>query len=161
VRLSALSYFPDKRVLFVEIATQECRRQADEALELIDMTADPRLVLTQAAERMVGFLTSDLAQGVFRICVAESEKFPELGRAFYQSGPMLGRARLKQYFEQAIARGELRIDDLDLAADQFAELCKADLFPRMVFGISRSFTPEETARVIHGAVATFLARYAA
>ena len=46
-----------------------------------------------------------------------------------------------------------------LAADQFHELCKADLFPRMVFSMSDSFTRAEKDRVINGAVEMFMARY--
>ena len=57
-------------------------------------------------------------------------------------------------------RGELIIDDIDLAADQFAELCKADLCYKRVFGILSEVTEEQIARVLDGAVATFLARYA-
>jgi hypothetical protein len=60
-----------------------------------------------------------------------------------------------------VARGELVIDDVFLAADQFAELCKADIFPSLIFGIKTDFTPAERDRVARGAVEMFLARYAA
>jgi hypothetical protein len=52
------------------------------------------------------------------------------------------------------------IDDPELAADQFAELCKADLFHRLVFNIRDSVTEAERQRVIRGAVDMFMARYA-
>lgn len=153
------SYFADKRLLFVEVARSECARQADAALDLIDTTAPPPIVLAKAARHMVSFILSDFAQRVFRICVAEADRFPELGRAFYESGPKLGRARLSAYLREAETRGELRIDDFDLAADQFTELCKASLFPRVVFGIQTAFSQAEVDRVIDGAVQTFMARY--
>ena len=50
-------------------------------------------------------------------------------------------------------------DDLDLAAHQFAELCKSVIFPRMVFGVQSEFTQAEIDRVINGAVDMFMARY--
>ncbi|MBM7069858.1 TetR/AcrR family transcriptional regulator [Actibacterium sp. 188UL27-1] len=153
------SYFPDKRLLFMEVATQECRRQADSALQEIDMSLPPRVVLRAAATRMLKLFLSELGRGVFRICVAESDRFPELGQEFYDSGPRLVRETMVTYFRQAIDRGELRIDDLDLAADQFAELCKADMFPRMIMGVSTDFSEAEIDRVITGAVDLFLARY--
>ena len=153
------SYFSDKRLLFMEVARRECGRQADEALNLLDRSAPPEEVLVFAAHRMLGFILSDFGQRVFRICVAEADRFPELGCEFYASGPALVRERIKEYFRDAVSRGELAIDDFDLAADQFAELCKADLFPRLVFGIDRKFTQEEMDRVIGGAVETFMARY--
>jgi AcrR family transcriptional regulator len=155
------SYFPDKRLLFMEVARCECGRQAEAAVALIDLAAPPRQVLTEAARRMVGFFLSDFGQRVFRICVAEADRFPEFGRAFYESGPALVRAQLAAYLAAAAGRGELAVDDIALAADQFAELCKADLFARMIFGVAATFTEAERRRVIDGAVETFLARYGA
>jgi AcrR family transcriptional regulator len=155
------SYFPDKRLLFMEVATIECRRQTDTALEHVDMTRPPRDVLRFAAERLMGFVLSPFGRGVFRIVVAEAERFPEIGREFWECGPERGKQILVAYFEEACARGELEIDDLRLAADQFSELCKADLFPRLIFGIAATFTAEERRRVAEGAVETFLARYGA
>jgi|TARA_R110002049_G_scaffold44333_5_gene130052 TetR/AcrR family transcriptional repressor of mexJK operon len=153
------SYFPDKRLLFMEVANCECRRQSCDALDSLDMAAPPREVLTQAGIHFLRFITSKLGQQVFRICVAESDRFPELGRQFYNSGPAIMRTEMAHYFEQAEARGELKIDDRVLAADQFGELCKADLWPRLMFGVSKSVTEEEIARVVHSAVDMFMARY--
>ncbi|MDH3262955.1 MAG: TetR/AcrR family transcriptional regulator [Paracoccaceae bacterium] len=153
------AYFPDKRLLFMEVAKCECIRQADEAIEFIDLTAPPRVVLAEAASRILGFYLTDFGIRVFRIFVAESDRFPELGREFYESGPALVRARMADYFRDAVGRGELRIEDIQLAADQFAELCKADIFPRLIFGVRSAFSEAEKRRVIDGAVETFMARY--
>lgn len=153
------SYFPDKQRMFMEIARRECEAQAEHALDLGCHNAPPREVLTRAAETVLNFVLSDFAMRIFRICVAESDRFPQLGRDFYESGPALGHARLRAYLEQAVARGELQIEDCALAADQFGELCKATLWPRLVFGIQQEFTAAEKARVIEGAVDMFLARY--
>nr|WP_054302605.1 TetR/AcrR family transcriptional regulator [Gemmobacter sp. LW-1] len=153
------SYFPDKRLLFMEVAQSECRRQADEAVELIDQNAPVDKVLTEAARRMVAFLMSDFAQKVFRICVAESERFPELGHQFYHSGPVLVRERLMEYLAKAVERGELQIDDLAFAADQFAALCKVTLHEQTIFGVAACCPPQEADKVVSGAVEMFLARY--
>lgn len=155
------SYFPDKRLLFMEVATTECQRQAKSALDNIDMAASPREVLKQTGLHFLRFITSDLGQRIFRICVAESDRFPELGQKFYNSGPAVFRTKMAAYFKQAEARGELRMDDPILAADQFGELCKADVWPRLVFGVTRQVTDEDLTRVVHGAVETFMARYGA
>ena len=123
------------------------------------MSAPPQVVLTAVGHHFLRFITSKFGQQIFRICVAESDRFPDIGRAFYESGPAVMRAEMAYYFEQAIARDELRIDDLVLAADQFGELCKADLWPRLIFGVSKTVSAEEIGRVVDGAVQTFLARY--
>ncbi|QCP86610.1 TetR/AcrR family transcriptional regulator [Cereibacter sphaeroides] len=154
------SYFPDKRLLFLEVAKAECLRQAEEAVALITADLAPRAVLTLAATRIVAFVLSDFGIRTYRICVAEADRFPELGHEFYESGPALVRQRIVDYLTQAVGRGELAIDDLELAADQFAELCKADLFNRIVFGVGSAAGEPERQKVAQGAVEMFLARYA-
>ncbi|MGP3724581.1 TetR/AcrR family transcriptional regulator [Cereibacter sphaeroides] len=154
------SYFPDKRLLFLEVAKAECLRQSEEAMALITADLAPRAVLTLAATRIVAFVLSDFGIRTYRICVAEADRFPELGHEFYDSGPALVRQRIVDYLAQAVGRGELAIDDLELAADQFAELCKADLFNRIVFGVGSTVSEAERQKVAQGAVEMFLARYA-
>lgn len=154
------SYFADKRLLFMEVATCECGKQAAAAFDDLDMDAPPAEALRFAGTHLLGFLLSEFGQKVFRICVAETDRFPELGARFWESGPGLVERTLCRYFSRAKARGELAIDDHCLAAHQFAELCKAELFPRLVFGMQTEFTEAERARVIDGAVEMFLARYA-
>ncbi|EKE44103.1 transcriptional regulator, TetR family [Oceaniovalibus guishaninsula JLT2003] len=153
------SYFPDKRLLFLEVAQTECARQSATAIEGLDMQAAPETVLRAAGRHMVGFLLSPFGQRVFRICVAETDRFPELGQRFWDSGPGLVERTLTAYLRCAVDRGTLRIDDLRLAAHQFAELCKADLFPKLVFGMQTEFRGDEIDRVVDGAVEMFMARY--
>lgn len=155
------AYFPDKRLLFMEVAKAECRRQAEATLELLDTEAPVAEVLTRAAERITTFTLSEFGQRIFRICLAESDRFPGLGREFYDSGPRLARERLVAYLTGAVARGDLVIEDEELAADQFVQLCKALLHDRLIFGLSDAATPEAAARVVRGAVEMFLARYGA
>ncbi len=153
------SYFPDKKHLFSEVARIECQQQADQATASIDMDAPVRDVLRAAAAHLVGFVLSDFAQGIYRICVAETDRFPELGRDFYDSGPQMGIDAMADYFELACNRGELRIEDKALAASQFQALCKAEIFDKRVFGVQKSFDQDEIDRVIDSAVDMFLARY--
>jgi AcrR family transcriptional regulator len=153
------SYFPDKQLLFMEVVRCECKRHAGDIEDLVEAGLAVEEALAVAAERILSIILSDFSQRIFRICVAEADRFPELGRQFYENGPLVVRGQLRTYLEKAVAAGELNIDDLDLAADQFAELCRADLFPRLLFGIDKSFEKDEVQRVIAGAVSMFLARY--
>lgn len=154
------SYFPDKRILFTEVYRTEILRLADGALDALAPDAAPERALRAAAERIVGYLTSDFGVAMYRICVTESPHFPEIGRAFYESGPELGRARLGAYFRAACARGSLSIPDLDLAADQFFQLCQTTLCDRILCGVQTQFTQAEITRIVDGAVGMFLACYA-
>ncbi|SFD01803.1 TetR/AcrR family transcriptional regulator [Tropicimonas isoalkanivorans] len=153
------SYFPDKRLLFLEVATAGCCRQAYDAVQEINGDRPPAEVLYAAAMDLMCFFLSDFGRAIYRVVVAESERFPELGREYWQNGPARARAVLIGYFQNAIDRGELVIADLDLAADQFLELCKVDLFPRLVMGLERDYSAADQKRIATGAVDMFLARY--
>jgi len=153
------SYFSDKRQLFSEVARVECQRQADLAVASIDPADPAKTVLRAAAEHMVGFVLSDFAQSVYRVCVAEADRFPELGQEFYNSGPRIAKDALGPFLELAMSRGELDIPDIDLAAFQFTALCKAEIFDKRIFGVQSSFTKSEINHVIDSAVEMFFARY--
>jgi len=153
------SYFPDKRLLFLEVARLECERMAENTVSLIDDEAPPGQNLRVAAHHIVRFLLSDFTQQCFRICVAESERFPELGQTFYHHGPAEGKRRICEFLQRGIEKGFLDIDDVDIAAEQFGELCKVRLWTRLVFGVQKTFNDEEIEAVVENAVKTFLARY--
>ena len=80
---------------------------------------------------------------------------------FRATGPGRGVGTLSEYLKAAESRGELRVPDPKLAADQFLELCRAGVFLRHVFGVERDTPPEALRRIAGEAVKTFLARYAA
>lgn len=153
------SYFPDKRLLFLEVAKSECRAQSDAAVAQISETDDLRKAMTMAAKRMVRFFMSDVGMQVYRIVVGESQRFPELGREFYETGPAQVRGILRVFLQKGIDEGKLKIDDLDLAVDQFPELCKAGLHMPMAIGIRDKPTDDEIDRVVESAVDMFLCRY--
>ena len=153
------SYFPDKRLLFQEASKSECARQTEEAQQTLSPETPAPEMLRFVAEKIVEFISSDFGQALFRIGVAEAARFPEIGREFYQSGPMLLRERLGEYLRAAAERGELAIGDFDLAADQFASLCCADIQGRLLYGVSRRISKAEAKRVIDAALEMFLARY--
>ncbi|MBM2575319.1 TetR/AcrR family transcriptional regulator [Jannaschia sp. Os4] len=156
------SYFPDKKLLFMEVAKTECQSQIDASISGLDEGYEPPAgKLRRVGQQIMGLILSEFGQSMFRMCVAESDRFPELGREFFETGPAMGHARLVAYIERAVEEGDLRAGDADLAAHQFIELCHAKLFTEMVFGIRKVAEQAEMDRVIDGAVETFMARYGA
>ena len=153
------SYFPDKRLLFLEVAKIECQAQSKAAASSIETLGDIREALTTAAGRMVRFFTSPVGMQVYRIVVGESQRFPEVGREFYDSGPAVVREILRDMLQKGMDDGKLKIDDLDLATDQFPELCKAGIHLQLAIGLRSSVSEEEIDRVIAGAVDMFMCKY--
>lgn len=155
------AYFPDKRLLFVEVMKRECERRAKEADDKIDTCGPPEIVLTLVGTAMLEIFLSDFGQQFFRTSIAESVNFKELGQKYFDAGPGLIERELVPYFEEAEARGELKIEDKTFAAHQFAELCKAWVFPRRTLHIRDTFSRDEIEMVVREAVKMFLARYGA
>lgn len=155
------SYFPDKRLLFTEICSTECRRQTEEAEAAMDYDVPIEALLTFAAERIAGFLMSDFGRNMFRLIVAEGNRFPDIAQQFYRNGPGLIHDRLVHHMKHLTAMGKLRIEDFDLAADQFAQLCKAHIHEKLIFGLADTIRREDVQKSIKGAVEMFLTRYRA
>ena len=105
-KATVYSYFPDKQSLFIEVVKAECEHMADHAMEEIDQSKDIRQVLNKAAGYMVNFFLSEFSQRMFRICVAEADRIPELGRQFYENGPMMGRQHIAEYLRKAAEAGK-------------------------------------------------------
>lgn len=153
------SYFPDKRLLFIEVAKSECKSQSDAAIAEVEGSGDVRKVMGDVARRMMRFFLSPVGIQVHRIIVGESQRFPEVGREFYEHGPGMVHGKLKEFLRCACDAGQLKIDDIDLAADQFPELCKAGLHLQMVLGLRGAPTEDEIDRVVDGAVDMFMCKY--
>ncbi len=155
------AYFPDKQLLFLEVARMECRRQVEDAEAMMEGDVPVQAMLTVAAERIAALLMSDSSRRMFRIVIAEGERFPSLARDFYQFGPGLIHDRLVHHMRCYAEAGQLVIPDLDLAAAQFAQLCKSLIHEKLMFGLVRGVTEAEVHRTVQGAVDMFLARYGA
>ncbi|MFN3723217.1 MAG: TetR/AcrR family transcriptional regulator [Paracoccaceae bacterium] len=153
------AYFPDKQLLFKEICAQECLRQTQEVEAGIDPAMTVEAMLMLAGERIAGFLMSDFGQNAFRLISGEGARFPELARDFYRNGPALVHDRLVHHLHHLVQNGQLQIDDLDLAAEQFIQLCKAALVEKLVFRMDHQVSDDRISRSVRGAVEMFMARY--
>ncbi|UWQ95704.1 TetR/AcrR family transcriptional regulator [Rhodobacteraceae bacterium M385] len=153
------SYFPDKQHLFLAVLKMECTAQSEvEVLfEQSGLSVEEKLVVI--CKKLVTFFLSDFGQDMFRVCVAEAKRFPELGVTFYASGPKNWGEKIAGFLCTEKARTVLDIEDPLLAADQLAQLCRSDLMLKVMFGIEKDPSEDELSRVAHEAVRTFLARY--
>jgi TetR/AcrR family transcriptional regulator, mexJK operon transcriptional repressor len=155
------AYFPDKQLLFLEVASMECRRQVEDVEASIAADTPVRAMLTDAGKRIASLMMSESSRHVFRIVVAEAERFPGLAQEMYQFGPGLIIKRLACGLQFYVDAGDLVLSDVDLAAKQFVQLCRAPIHDRIVFGMAKAIKPEEVRLGIDSAVDMFMARYGA
>lgn len=153
------SYFADKQQLFLAVLQMECNLQQRASMDIEFQQREVPDALHHIAASMLEFLLSDSGLSIFRVCVAEAQRFPELGRAFYETGPRTALAQVAGYLQTDKARAALDIDDPLRAADLFMQLCRTDLMLRRLMGVSPVPTQAEIDAVAAEAVKTFVARY--
>lgn len=153
------SYFPDKRLMFIEVFRTELTRETADASALIDVDLPIEQVLPFIVQMISSHLVSEFGVRVFRVSVGESERFPALAREYYDAGPGQLRSQLIRYFQRCVERGELAVSDFELAADQLIELSGAAIHDRAVFLGTDSIDKDMLRRVNRGAVRMFLSCY--
>lgn len=79
---------------------------------------------------------SEQGLALHRMMVAESPRFPELSRAVYEAATAVAWRRLSQVLQAAMARGELRVDDPDFAAEMLLSLLAGQERSRRLHGVN-------------------------
>ena len=153
-------YFDSKESLF-EALIREDRQQQAERLVMHISAEDPRTALGMFGRELLAVMTQPEMIAQVRIVIAATAKFPNLGRAFYESGPCHGENRVAARLEAWRAVGLLRFADGRIAARQFLDLCKSGVFSACLYGVTEAATPGEIAATVDRAVDIFMHLYGA
>jgi TetR/AcrR family transcriptional regulator, mexJK operon transcriptional repressor len=157
-------HFGDKRRMFVELLTGDMggadaavASLAEAVPESDDLERDLRAF---ARAYLVSVLQPHLMR-LRRVVIGEAERFPELARAWYRSGPEQAYAMFARWFDALDRRGLLRVDDPLLAAQHFNWLVLSiPLNEAMAGPIGESPVAEdELHRYADEGVRVFLAAY--
>ena len=152
-------YFPSKEDLFtavVDDATAAFRAQLDDVLAHEGAFAETVLAFCRS---FIAKVTSPQGCGLYRLVVAESGRFPEIGRIFSSRGPEPVGQLLAEYFKAQIAEGAMRPTDPLRAARALTSLCLGDLHQRtLLHGFLSG--PEDVAAEAEAVTAIFLHAYA-
>ena len=145
--------------MFMEVFRAELNRETQDSSALVNIDLPVHQVLPFIVQMLSGHLVSEFGVRVFRLSVAEAERFPSLAREYYDAGPADVRAKLSAYFETCIQRGELVMDDVGLASDQLLQLCSVRIFDKAMFLGPDSVSDEDIQQVCASAVRMFLLTY--
>jgi AcrR family transcriptional regulator len=154
-------YFASKEDLFQVVAYDECLAQAEQVFALDHADHDVEAVLTRLGTAFVKFLCQPERMAPVRTIMSISERMPDVGRRFYETGPATGMGRVAAYIEAQVAAGVLEVEDVDVAAAQFLESCTATIAKPILFGFGAAPTKDRIDHVVGIAVRTFLAAYRA
>jgi len=157
-KVTVYKHFGDKSGLFTAAVENECSRLRDyfDIGEMPGGTIAERL--TAIGRAMVAFLSRPEMVQFERRIAAETENEPTIGAAFLAAGPHRMKQAFARFLRAMDQAGEIEVEDYDLAAEQFASLCKG------MGDIERRFghpsDEQRDAMRVRGAVTLFCAAYA-
>lgn len=153
-------YFADKSALFEAILEEEALQHGQVVFNF-DPGRDAETTLKDFGQAYIHLLCRPGGGSAIRTVMAIAERMPDVGRRYYARVLDKTINRLSEYLKTHVASGDLDIDDCDLAASQFMELCKASLFLPFVFQAAPAPSEERMTEVIDSAARMFLAAYRA
>lgn len=153
-------YFASKEELFAALLRDEKQAQAEQLCHFDDDGPDVDAALQAIGTRFIDLVLRPDSLAHLRTVMAVAPKFPEIGRAYYEAGPQTGRRRLARYLDRQVAAGRLAIPDTVLAAQQFFDTCKGDIFLKVLLGVGPLPTAAERAGHVRRAVDLMLRAYA-
>ena len=105
---------------------------------------EPRVRLIRFGLAAFEYLLSTDVLATRRLALAEAERFPQLGRAFFNAAPRPLIAGIEDYFGELMARGFLKRGDRFMAARHFMDLTVFGVYQRRLLGVSDDLTAEQT-----------------
>ena len=153
------AHFTSKDLLFATIVGERGISQEFEDGDFPTDPGDPRACLVRIGHRCLEYVMRPRTLAIYRIAVAESARFPELGRAFHENGPARTHRRFAEWIRILRDRGLVVADDLDLAAVQFFALLRGLTFLRATLALAPQPTEAEIADNVTDAVETWLRAY--
>ncbi len=153
------NYFKSKEELFLAYVQRNCEFHRKEVGELLTEEGEALAVLTAYARRYLRVFTSEKTLQNWRVISAESAKNPEMGRMFYESGPLRGAQLLADYLDKAVGRGELVMKDTLGAAHQFLALIHGRMIKARLLNYIPAPSDDEINAEVDSALFVFFSAY--
>lgn len=156
-KMTVYRHFRSKEELFAGLIEDLCASMIGDSLAL-DLERPIETVLRDFAQRVLAILFDPVTIELHRIVVAESHRFPALGRLFYRSGPDASIQALVNYLEGLSAGGRIALIDTRRAAEEFLEVLRGYAHLRLLLGVGAAPSAKERAARIQRALAHLLAQ---
>lgn len=152
------NYFSSKEELFVASMHQFAETHMEDVFRLLDPTQPLADTLQNFGERFLQVICQHELVSAHRILFAEASK-SDIGRLFYEHGPLAGLLLLADYLERCMAAGKLRQADAFIAAQQLIALLKAEIIDRLLLGVQDQVDTAKISPMVARAVDIFLRAY--
>jgi TetR/AcrR family transcriptional regulator, mexJK operon transcriptional repressor len=155
-------YFSDKEHLFAAIVratTDQIDDLVSLVVETMDGEADVNKSLAVLARRFINALMQPQVLRLRRLVIANADRFPDVGRSWYEQGFERVLETLATTLESLADRQLLKIGDPLLAANHFVGLLLWIPLNKAMFAGDHQATSDELERYALAAVSAFLTGY--
>ncbi|HEV2110530.1 MAG TPA: TetR/AcrR family transcriptional regulator [Gammaproteobacteria bacterium] len=151
------NHFGSKEELFAAMIRSTCDRMVT-AFEQAAKSGKPELTLRGIARQVISKVLDRDRLSLYRILMAEGQRFPELGQIFYECGPQVTRKYLADYFTEQSALGTMHVANPAVAADQFFGLLSGCQLKAQL-GLEATPSPEFIDMYVENAVSLMMSAY--
>ncbi len=153
-------YFPSKDALIEGLTRRIGQRlgTTHPSADLLDLELEE--ALRQIGRTVIKAALSPEAIVLVRLGLGEFTRFPELAKAIWENGPAISYRNFRAFLEVRQERGEVTVDDTQLAAEHFLAGLVGHRQVKAALGVQPLPKPAEAERMLEAAVQMFMARYA-
>lgn len=150
-------HFPTKQTVFGEImkAAWNVEIKFTDAVDNDDIAT--KLIII--GNKYASLLRQPNIEALFRVIIAEAQRFPELGQELYRRGKEPFLKNLHSFLQTEVTNKRLEIEDIPLAVRQFLGMINDLIFWPKFLITDLEISDAEVERVIVEATETFIARY--
>ena len=145
-KMTLYRYFESKEALFAGLIEECCAKilKQDPGVPLEGLA--PRDALRHFGTQLLETVYAPETLALHRIVLAEVNRFPELGRLFYRSGPERNIQAVATYIENYMPDKHAPSRDSRKCAEEFFELVRGYTHLRLLLAIEE--TPDADARAV-------------
>lgn len=154
------SHFPAKDLLFAAVIDRETDAFRAQLSLILTARDGVEAALRRFCLEFLRRVTANDAIALHRLVIGEANRFPHVGRIFFERGPRQTQQLLAGFLRTAMTRELLRGDDPLTAARQLTGLCMYGCHQQLLMGVIDGVTAELIEADVDRSMETFLAAYA-
>jgi TetR/AcrR family transcriptional repressor of mexJK operon len=150
------NHYKDKKALFSAVMQNRCQMVFSKLSEILQDNKSPEYTLTNIGQQYLGIVLEPDAVNIYRTAITESQKFPELGKLFYEAGPKRSTAILADYLKSLHTKKILNVPNPELAANTFMGMLLNRIQMKCMLGFQKRVSEEEKNDIVRYVVKVFL-----
>lgn len=155
-KMTVYRHFNSKEALFVGVLEELCSKLFRGDLEASLEILPPEQALRRFARRFVAVVMAPETIALHRLAISETNRFPKIGKLFYENGAAVAIEALSRYFARYAGDPALRVVDPRKSAEEFLELVRGYSHSRVLLGVEAPPSKKAVEKTINRALETIL-----